>query len=138
MAQTTLMVELGRVEKQLSRWRERHGGRGRRLPEALWVAATEVAATAGVNETARVLGVDRERLLRRVGARASGGSGVAGPAGTTAASSAFVEVDAQRVFARGKAVIRLSRRDGDQLEIEVEGSAMDAAAVARALWERAR
>jgi hypothetical protein len=138
MAQTTVMVELGRVEKQLSRWRERHGGRGRRLPEPLWMAAAEVAAIAGVNETARVLGVDRERLLRRVGARPSGASGVAAPTGTTAASSAFVEVDAQRVFARGKTVVRLSRRDGEQLEIEVEGSAMDAAAVARALWERAR
>jgi hypothetical protein len=42
------------------------------------------------------------------------------------------------VFAHGKTVVRLSRRDGEQLEIEVEGSAMDAAAVARALWERAR
>lgn len=102
------------------------------------MAATEVAATAGVNETARVLGVDRERLLRRVEARPSGASGAAAPTGTSAASSAFVEVDAQRVFARGKTVIRLSRRDGEQLEIEVEGSAMDAAAVARALWERAR
>lgn len=138
MAQTTVTVELSRVEKQLSRWRERHGGRGRRLPEPLWVAAVEVAAIAGVSETARVLGVDRERLLRRVGARPSGASGVAAPTRTTVASGAFVEVDAKRVFARGKTVVRLSRGDGEQLEIEVEGSAMDVAAVARALWERAR
>ena len=142
MAQTTVKVELGRVERQLSRWRAQHGGRGRRLPEPLWMAAAEVASQAGVNETARVLGLDRERLLRRVGVRPGGASGVAVPTGTEvggpAASSAFVEVDAQRVFARGKTVVRLRRRDGDQLEIEVEGSAMDAAAVARALWEQAR
>ena len=126
MAQTTVKVELGRVERQLSRWRAQHGGRGRRLPEPLWMAAAEVASQAGVNETARVLGLDRERLLRRVGVRPGGATGteVGGPA----ASSAFVEVDAQRVFARGKTVVRLRRRDGDQLEIEVEGSAMDAAA----------
>ena len=138
MAQTAVMVELGRVEKQLMRWRERHGGRGGRLPEPLWMAAAEVAAIAGVNETARVLGVDRERLLRRLGAQPNGASGVAAKAGTTVTSSAFVEVDAQRVFGRGKTVVRLSRRDGKLLELEVEGSAMDVAAVARALWERAR
>jgi hypothetical protein len=60
------------------------------------------------------------------------------PARTTVASPAFVEVDAQRVLSRGKTVVRLTSRDGEQLEIEVEGSAMDVAAVARAFWERAR
>jgi hypothetical protein len=55
-----------------------------------------------------------------------------------AVGPAFVEVDARGVFCRVKTVVRLSRRDGEQLEIEVEGSAMDVAAVARALWERAR
>jgi len=103
------------------------------------MAAAEVAAIAGVNETARVLGVDRERLERRVGAGPSGArSGVAAKARTTVASSAFVEVDAQRVFSGGKTVVRLSRRDGEQLEIEVEGSAVDVAAVARAFWERSQ
>lgn len=137
MAQTTAMVELGRVERKLSRWRERHGGRGRAIPEELWSAAAGVAAVAGVSETARVLGVDRERLQRRVGARPSGVSGAAVPT-RPAAGRAFVEVEARGVFCRGKTVVRLSRRDGEQLEIEVEGSAMDVAAVARALWERAR
>jgi hypothetical protein len=138
MAQTTVTVELCRVEKQLSRWRDRHGGRGRAIPEELWMAAADVAAIAGVNETARVLGVDRARLLRRVGARPSGAPGVAAKARTTVASSAFVEVDARGVFGRGKTVVRLTGRDREQLEIEVEGSAMDVAAVARAFWERSR
>ena len=134
MAQTTVTVELGRVEKKLSSWRARHGGRGRRIPEELWRAAGEVAAVAGVKETARVLGIDHERLLRRVGAHRNGASVIAAP--TAVASNAFVEVDAQRVFGRGKTVVRLTSRDGEQLE--VEGSAMDVAAVARALWERSR
>jgi hypothetical protein len=159
---TTTAVRLGRVQKQLSSWRERHGGRGRAIPEELWRAAVEVAAVAGVSETARVLGVDRERLVRRLGARPSGAFGSAVPprtthpkrkdaadraAGafgsavpprTTLASTAFVEVDAQRVFGRGKAIVRLTSRDGEQLEIEVEGGAMDVVAVARAFWERSR
>jgi len=135
---TTAAEQLGRVQKKLSRWRERHGGRGRPIPEGLWKAAVDVAAIAGVNETARVLRVDRERLLRRVGAHPSGASGAAAAMRTTLARTAFVEVDAHRVFARGKTIVRLTSRDGEQLEIEVEGSAMDVAAVARAFWERAR
>ena len=138
MAQTRATVELGRVEKKLSIWRERHGGRGRRIPSELWRAAAEVAAVAGVNETARVLGVDRARLQRRLGARPVGASDIAARTRTTVGSPAFVEVDARGVFGRGKTVVRLTSRDGEQLEIEVEGSAMDVAAVARALWERSR
>lgn len=138
----TTTVELGRVERQLSSWRERHGGRGRPIPQELWAAAAEVAAVAGVKETARVLGIDRERLARRVGERSGGVlSAVAlprRPARRPAASAAFVEVDAQRVFARGRTVIRLTRPGGEQLEIEVEGGTLDVAAVARGLWERAR
>ena len=138
MGQRTATVELVRVEKQLSRWRARHGGRGRAIPEELWRAAAEVAALAGVKETALVLGVDRARLQQRLGARPVGATGVAARTRTTHGSAAFVEVDARGVFGRGKTVVRLTSRDGEQLEIEVEGSAMDVAAVARALWERAR
>jgi hypothetical protein len=138
MAQTTVTVELGRVEKMLSSWRERCGGRGRPIPEELWRAAAEVATVAGVKQTARVLGVDRERLLRRVGSRVSGASGAAVLAGPAVASAAFVEVDARGELSRGKTVVRLSRRDGEQLEIEVEGCALDVAAALREFWERAR
>jgi len=42
------------------------------------------------------------------------------------------------VFARGQTVVRLTSRDGEQLEISVEGGAVDLASVARAFWERAR
>jgi hypothetical protein len=136
--QTTAAVELGRVRRKLSSWRERHGGRGRPIPEELWRAAVDVASIAGVSETARVLGVDRERLVRRVGERPSEAPGAAVPTRTTVASPAFVELDAQSVLSRGKTVVRLTSREREQLEIEVEGSAMDVAAVARAFWERAR
>jgi len=105
MEQARTTVELGRVEKKLSRWRQRHGGRGRPIPRELWAAAAEVAAVAGVKVTARVLGIDRERLARRVRESSSGACAVvAQPAPTrvAAASPAFVEVDAQRVLSCGK------------------------------------
>ena len=140
MAERTIgTARLSEVERRLTKWRRLHGGRGRPIPEELWAAAAGVAAVAGVKQTARALGVDRERLARRVVARSSGNVSVVVPAGGCGAlSPAFVEVDAQRVFGRGKAVVRLRSRDGEQLEVEVEGGGVEAAAVARALWERSR
>lgn len=137
--QVVATVGVERVKEKLARWRERHGGRGRPIPQELWAEAAEVAAIAGVNVTARALGMDRERLARRVGERSSTGSSVVAPRSRRArARAAFVELDADRVLARGKTVVRLTSRSGEQLEIEVEGEAMDVAAVARAFLESAR
>ncbi len=124
---------LSKVHKQLSSWRECHGGRGRPIPEELWTAVVEVASVEGVNTTARTLGVDRARLARRL----------AGPVTAVAArpgwltTTAFVEVDPGRVFARGQTTVRLTSREGEQLELTVEGE-LDVVAVARAFWERSR
>jgi hypothetical protein len=136
----TTTAELGQLEKKLSSWRERYGGRGRPIPEELWAEAAGVAAIAGVAETARVLCVDRDRLARRVSQRASNTSAavLAQPSRRARASAVFVEVDAPQVFTRSKSLVRLTSRDGEQLEVEVEGNAMEVAAVARALWRRAR
>lgn len=136
MAETAAKLELGRVERKLSSWRERHGGRGRPIPEELWKAAAEVAAIAGVNATARALGVDRERLARRVERAES--APLASTTATGLASAGFVEVDGRSVFTGGKTVVRLAGRDGEQLEITVDGDAVDVTAVARAFWRRAR
>jgi hypothetical protein len=129
-------VQLGRVQKRLARWRARHGGRGRPIPEALWAAAAEVAAAEGVEATARALDVDRARLSRRV--KQSPPSSVGTPKASLPAAASFVEVDAERVFSRGQMLLRLTNRDGEQLEIALEGGAADVTAVARAFWSQAR
>lgn len=126
--------QLGRVQKQLARWRAQHGGRGRAIPEALWASAAAIASTAGVEATARALEVDRARLSRRMGC--SPASSVGSAKSSLAASAGFVEVDAARVFSRGQMVVRLTRGDGEQLEIALEGGAADVATVARAFWGR--
>jgi hypothetical protein len=108
------------------------------------LAASEVAAVAGVEVTARTLGVDRERLARRVAGDASARQTEVAARSTPGARArqsqpAFVEVDARQVFAQRKAVIRLvGGAEGAQLTLEVEASAMDVVAMARALWEQAR
>lgn len=128
--------QLGSVQKRLARWRAEHGGRGRPIPEALWVAAAAVATAEGVEATARALDVDRARLWRRVNRSAPSAVGAAKASMRSAAS--FVEVDAERVFSRGQMLVRLTNREGEQLEIALEGGTADVTAVARAFWGRAR
>ncbi len=129
--------QLVRVQRDLARWRARHGGRGRPIPAALWAAAAEVATTEGVDATARALEVDRSRLLRRMkGAPAPRSVVVRKAALPTTAG--FVEVDAARVFSRGQMLVRLTNLEGEQLEIALEGDAADVATVARAFWRRAQ
>jgi hypothetical protein len=129
--------QLFRVQKQLAQWRARYGGRGRPIPATLWAAAAEVASTEGVDATARALDVDRARLLRRMMGSARPNSVVV-PKAPLRATAGFVEVDAARVFSRGQMLVRLTSRDGEQLEIALEGGAADVATVARAFWSRAQ
>ena len=138
--QAMVRGDLSRLEKKLSSWRERCGGPGRPIPAAFWAEAAAVAATAGVVPTARILRMDRERLARQLGGALSGPGPIARLVAPPerSASPGFVAVNATEVFARPRAVVRLTSRDGEQLEVEVEGGAIDVAAVARAFWERAR
>ncbi len=126
---------LVKVQRELSSWRERHGGRGRSIPAGLWTAAAEVAAVQGVNETASALGVSRARLARRLQERSTAPLAASPP---SAMATAFVEVDARQVFAPGRTVVRLRRASGEQVEIEIEGGSVDVPALARSLWESAR
>lgn len=132
----TTRGQLEQVQKRLARWRARHGGRGRPIPDALWAAAATVASTVGVDATARALDVDRARLSRRV--KRSPSSSVAASKASSPSGASFVEVDAERVFSRGQMLVRLTNRDGEQLEIALEGGTADVTAVARAFWSRSR
>jgi hypothetical protein len=126
---------LEEVRWRLVRWRERHGGRGRPIPEELWTAAAAVASVEGVDATARVLGVDRARLARRV---VSSPSMVTAPqrvARFTPPEAAFVELPRVQSPPAGQIVVRLSGRDGEQMEI-IGGT--EVLAVVRELWNRAR
>jgi len=46
-------------------WR-RSGGKGRRIPEPLWSAATELAEQLGTYHVAKTLGLDYSHVKRRV------------------------------------------------------------------------
>lgn len=130
--------QLESVRSRLACWREAHGGRGRPIPVELWRAAADVAGAEGVEATARALGVDRGRLARHVEQSCGRPVVRTGPCASTKA--AFVEMDAGRVFSRGEVVVRLTGRDGEQLEIAFAGgaSSVEVASLASALWRRAQ
>lgn len=59
----TTVLEAAR--SALSSWRREFGGRGRPIPDKLWVMAAAAARIDGVPTTARVLRVDAKRLAAR-------------------------------------------------------------------------
>lgn len=125
---------LAEVRERLARWRERHGGPGRPIPEKLWAEAGAVAAAEGVEVTARVLGVDRDRLARRVSERSA--TAPQRVVNATASSSlAFVELPRLQSPLGGQTVVRLVGSDGEQMEIM---GGIDALALVREFWNRTR
>lgn len=80
--------------------------------------------------TARPLEGDRARLpegVRRLPPSVLEALLARGPA-----TASFVEVDAERVFSRGQLLVRLTSRDGAQLERALDRGAAELTAVARA------
>jgi hypothetical protein len=93
-----------------------------------------VAAVEGVDTTARVLGVDRDRLARRVSDRKSTGLRRVVTANPSS-SPAFVELPRLQAPLAEHSVVRLVGRDGEQMEIVGD---IDALALVREFWNRAR
>jgi len=125
---------LAQARDRLARWRAAHGGRGIRVPEAMWAEAVEVARVEGVEATARALRLDRGRLAARMTPAGAAGSEMAGEV-----SGGFVELDAGRLGLRPQTVIRLEGRDGERLEVELAaGAAIDLAVLVEEFWRRGR
>ncbi len=125
---------LAQVRDRLARWRAKHGGRGIRVPEAMWAEVVEVARVEGVEATARALHLAPTRLAARMTAAGT-------PAGemVAEASGGFVELDAGRLGLSPRTVIRFQGQDGERLEVELAaGAVIDLAALAEAFWRRGR
>ena len=120
------MAALGR---EFARWRDKHGGRGRRIPAALWAEAVELARREGVQSTARALRLDVERLRARVGKRSAAPAG--GPV-----SPAFVEVPAG-ALGGGQTVVELVGRGGERMRIHIASpGSEELLGLVQAFWSR--
>ena len=122
------------VRDRLARWRAKHGGRGIRVPEAIWSQVVEVARAEGVEATACALQLDPARLAVRMTA-----AGTAAGKMPTEVGGGFVELDAGRLGLSPRTVIRFQGQDGERLEVELAaGAVIDLAALAEAFWRRGR
>ena len=89
--------ELGALRERVAAWRKQGGGRGSRIPEALWDEAVRVARDAGLYATARAARFNYERLKARSGKADGRGADTAITAVSTGA-----EQRAALVLAHGK------------------------------------
>lgn len=126
----TASRELVAARQRVERWRKHHGGRGSRIPEALWNEAVGVARVVGLWETARALGFNYERLKARL-ARAEGKQRVEGRQ-----ESGFVELGMGQLCG-SRTVVELLGRGGERMRIEVTGtSTLDVVGLSDAFWSR--
>ena len=124
--------ELAAARRRFEHWRKRHGGRGRRIPEPLWIEAARVAQVAGVQQTAGALRLKLERLKDRVG-----GSRMASDVDSRARGAAFVELTGMGCFGGVQTVVELVNRVGEQMRVHLAGaSRADLINLAEAFWSR--
>jgi hypothetical protein len=121
------------LRKRLTRWRTRHGGKGRRIPEKLWAEAAEVAAVEGVEKTARLLQLDPARLGARVAeAKDRHGDSCCSDSDDLKPEFEFVEVELPKE--RGWTIIKMVSSTGNELQIVGMASAVDIHGLVRDFW----
>ena len=103
----TVAPALEELQRRFDAWRGA-GDKGRRIPEALWESATELAREIGVNPVVRALHLDYARLKRRVtGQVASKAQASPTPTGPT-----FVELAVDAVSLRPECVVEFEGHNG--------------------------
>ena len=115
--------------KRVAEWRRVQGGRGGRLPDALWIEAARVAEVAGVHATARAARLNYARLRARCDARGVGaGAGdekviaARGHEGARGAETGgFVALEVGGLALRKQTTLELVRPSGERLRVEVGG-----------------
>lgn len=105
------------LKGKLTRWRVKHGGPGRRIPEEIWSAAVELARMEGVEPIAHALRLNAERLERRV----EDAEGIE--------ITEFVEITGE---VAGTSVVSVKGPRGERLLLELPSSASAAGAVVAA------
>ena len=126
--------DLGAVVERFERWRQARG-RGEHIPPELWAAAVGLSARHGTHHVAETLGLNADRLLRRVRdadghaspTKAAGSTSVAAPqfvqmlvaAPEGAAGAASAPVPAGAAAAAQPCVLELRNARGATLRLEL-------------------
>jgi hypothetical protein len=157
---TTMSRELEALCTQLAQWRkDGGGGRGKRIPEAVWQQAAAVARVDGIHATARAGRLNVERLKAMVAAMSAPARAESEPAKVLSAphrpspregaalargkkqplakpqGAQFVSVQMSPVAPRRAMTIELTSRSGDRMRIE-STDAIDLAVVVQSFWSK--
>jgi hypothetical protein len=125
-------ADIEEIRRRLQEWRRsrRHGAR---VPEALWMAAVQLAKQYRPARVAQTLGLDYERLKRRLKTATEHGTSEPG------SQPDFIELFPFAPNSHCECTIEIEDRRGAKLKLELKGaSAGDVAAVSRALWSAER
>jgi len=121
-----LLTQVERVRQRFERWRRTRKKRSP-IPARLWHAAVEVAASYGVNQTARALGLDYNELKKRL---ELGGDAVAVEQG---AVGRFVELVSTSATVGPGCLVELERAGGTKMRIHLQ-EAPDVALLRGLFW----
>ena len=145
LAQVDLPAALGRAQRKLQQWRQRHRRRTR-IPDELWREAAELAGAYGINRIARALRLDYYSLKKRV--EAAGGCRVFGQkvaphsisdrraiAADDQAMTGFIELAAASPTGSPECILELEDPGGAKMRVHLKGvEAPDLAALSRSFW----
>jgi hypothetical protein len=116
-------ASLARLGQRFAIWRKTRKP-GERIPEPLWRAAVKLAATSGMNRTARFLKLDYYSLKKRLDHATS----------SPVPSSAFVELPSPTVVS-GECVIEWEDAAGARMRVQLKGQKLpDLLALSRSFW----
>lgn len=157
---TTMSRELATLCAELAQWRkDGGGGRGKRIPAAVWQQAAAVARVDGIHTTARFARLNYERLKASMAACDSAHAAVEPvevlDAGSRRArrrdyverardkkqalarprAAQFVSVPMASVAPRRAMTIELTSRSGDRMRIE-STDAIELAVVVESFWSK--
>lgn len=135
---------LEQVERQFRQWRQTRR-RGEHIPAPLWAAAVGLGRVYGLQRVAQALGIDPERLKRRLApagpATRAGTETPASQGDTTTHGPQFVECFAATgagTTATHECVVELQNVRGAKMRVELSGGALHSlAGLCSAFWSAA-
>ena len=108
--------ELSRMRQRLDDWRKGNA-RGVAFPEKLWASAGRLARRHGIYVTARVLGLEYNKLKRASGAAAGAGGRGKRPAVQKAVK--FIELSGALPVSPSECRLSLQSAGGQRLQLEM-------------------
>lgn len=128
-------TNLDQLQRQLDVWRQSQRARSR-LPDELWNAAATLAATHGVSFVAGQLGLEYNKLRRKL----ESSTPRTASRDTAAATKGFVELPAVDwpTGAIGACTVELWDGGSEKMTVRMSGEASVLVALAEAFWRRRR